>query len=144
MEEIKKIFHLHVNVLPKLWLFCCRQQKMRHFFDILMTITPGVNIRWYTLFLHFKYFKIQSPLCILFCFVKYTFTRQKWHLTWISFSYLKLLTFGILYNLLPIWHQFGPYSMDYTCRWCLPNQKSNNFAYLIRKTMLISNIYDKS
>ena len=134
--------------------------KNEAFFDILMTITPGVNmisrkmtpffiysltsIRWYTLFLHFKSFKIQSPLCILFCFVKYTFTRQKWHLTWISFSYLKLLTFGILYNLLPIWHQFGPYSMDYTCRWCLPNQKSNNFAYLIRKTMLISNIYDKS
>ena len=134
--------------------------KNEAFFDILMTITPGVNmisrkmtpffiysltsIRWYTLFLHFKSFKIQSPLCILFCFVKYTFTRQKWHLTWISFSYLKLLTFGILYNLLPIWHQFGPYSMDYTCRWCLPNQKSNNFAYLIMKTMLISNIYDKS
>ena len=31
------------------------------------------SISWYILFLYFKTFKIQSPLCMLFCSVKYTF-----------------------------------------------------------------------
>ena len=69
-------------------MFCCCQtkiQNIRYFFDTLITITLGINmitrkmtsfsssISWYILFLYFKTFKIQSPLCMLFCSVKYTF-----------------------------------------------------------------------
>ena len=47
MKELNKIFQRHSNVLPTLWLiFCCHQQKVQKMslFDILVTITPGVNM----------------------------------------------------------------------------------------------------
>ena len=47
MKELNKIFQRHSNVLPTLWLiFCCHQQKIQKMslFDILVTITPGVNM----------------------------------------------------------------------------------------------------
>ena len=78
LKELKMIFLVHINVLPKMCLiFCCRQQKiqkMNHFWH-LMTIIPGVNaitrkktpffsssLRALSVgifhFLHFKTFKI--------------------------------------------------------------------------------------
>ena len=48
LKELKKIFQVHLNVLPTLRLmFCCHQQKNTKneaYFDILMTITMGVNM----------------------------------------------------------------------------------------------------
>ena len=78
-ELNNKVFQMCLNILSKLWLFFAvnsRKYKKWAIFDILMTITPGVNmltrqmihiffiyslsfIRWYISFLHFKTFKIQ-------------------------------------------------------------------------------------
>ena len=46
LKELSKIFQVHLNILPKLWLIfcCCRKQKKLAIFDILVTITLGVNM----------------------------------------------------------------------------------------------------
>ena len=76
LEELNRIFQVHLNILPKLWLtFCCYRQICEKWaiFCILKAITLGVNeitdpifliysldsIRCCILFLYFKTFKIQ-------------------------------------------------------------------------------------
>ena len=97
-----------------------KKQKNEAFFDILMTITPGVNmitrkmtpffiypsssISWYVLLLHFKTF------CVFFLFCKIQIYMPKMTLssllTWISFLYTKFANFSYICsapNLIPIW-----------------------------------------
>ena len=47
LRELNKIFQMHINILSKLWLsFFWHKQKIQKcaIFDILMTITRGVNM----------------------------------------------------------------------------------------------------
>ena len=92
---LKKIFQMHSNVLPKLLLVFCYQQKIqkRAMFYILTVITLELNLifttfkHFYPIFfiyylrsifissLHSKNFKILlqgSPICLIFWSVKRT------------------------------------------------------------------------
>ena len=79
LKELKTIFQVHLNILPKLGLvFCCYQQriwKIRHFWhskdhnfeskhdkytnDCIFLIYFLGSVRWPISFLHFKTLKIQ-------------------------------------------------------------------------------------
>ena len=74
---------MHVNILSKLRLtFCWHPQKYKKWaiFDILMTITLGVNMitRQMTLFFHLL-LELYPLIYFIFAFQNYTFTCQRWH-----------------------------------------------------------------
>ena len=131
--------------------------KHESFFDILMTITLGVNMMNKKMnpfffsstlqalsigIFNFSFQDLQNsvpPLhFVLFCKIHIYVPKMTLLilLTWISFLYIKFANFWYIIfsvpNLIPI------------CHWRLSNQKSNKFVYLIRKTKLISNIYNTS
>ena len=102
------------STVANVLLSSAKKTKNEAFFGILVTITLGVNmitrktmpfliysstsISWYLLFWHLKTFTIQSPLCILFCSVKYIFIYMPKMplssvLTWISFYTKKFANF---------------------------------------------------
>ena len=74
---------MHVNILSKLRLtFCWHPQKYKKWaiFDILMTITLGVNMitRQMTLIFHLL-LELYPLIYFIFAFQNYTFTCQRWH-----------------------------------------------------------------
>ena len=74
LKELSKIFQMHLNILPKVWLIlCCHSTKYKTWatIDILMTITPEVNmiIREMTPFLSFAFWAL-SVAIFHFCILK--------------------------------------------------------------------------
>ena len=109
LKDLKKIFQIHVNISPKLWLiFCCHLQKtqqMSNFWhsnnynsmgknDNELTNNPIFIIYYLSSIFQFwisrpskfsptgnPFFEIQSPspFLLFFFWVKFTCTCQKWH-----------------------------------------------------------------
>ena len=67
LKELSKIFQMLFNILPKVWLIlCCHSTKYKTWatIDILMTITPGVNMitREMTPFLSFAFWALSVAI----------------------------------------------------------------------------------
>ena len=133
--------------MTNILLSLAKNTKHEHFVKILMTITLGVTWQLgkmtplfsFTLqalsidISNFSFQDLQNSVSllqfVLFCKIHIYMPKMTllMLLTWISFLNIKFATKNFSYILFPIWYQFGPDPMDYTCH--KENQVNIKYIY---------------